>query len=36
LALVVLPVDVRDEASEIELRSAAVEAGAAEAHVALE
>jgi len=36
LALLVLPADVRDEASELELRSGAVEAGAAEAHVALE
>jgi len=36
LALVVLPIDVRDEASELELRSGAVEAGAAEAHVTLE
>jgi hypothetical protein len=36
LALVVLPADVRDEASELELRSGAVEAGPAEARVALE
>jgi hypothetical protein len=36
LALVVLPVDVRDEASEIELRSGAVEAAPTEAHLALE
>lgn len=36
LALVVLPVDVRDEASEVELRSGAVEAAPSEAHLALE
>lgn len=36
LALVVLPSEVRDEASELELRNGAVEPGAAEAHVALE
>jgi hypothetical protein len=36
LALVVLPVDVRDEASDVELRSGAVEASPTEARVALE
>ncbi|MEY4510590.1 MAG: hypothetical protein RLZZ450_2712 [Pseudomonadota bacterium] len=36
LALVVLPVDVRDEASDVELRSGAVEASPTEAHLTLE
>ena len=36
LSLAVLPVDVRDEALELELRTGALEAGPAEARVALE